>query len=74
MNQFTHYLVDVLVIMIAIGVWDTARDIYHWYRYKDVESVRCELCSKIRMTYRTKDQKLWACRQCRAVYNKEHGV
>mgnify|MGYP001571548080 CR=1 FL=1 len=64
-------LKEIVIIFVAIAVWDTIRDIIHWYwyRHKDVESVRCDLCTKILLTQRTRDAKLWACRRCRAVYN-----
>lgn len=64
------YILDIIIIFTAVAMWDIIRDTWHWFRHRNEEIVKCDLCHKPRMTYKTRDHKFWACKRCRVVYNK----
>lgn len=64
----------VIPIIVAIAIWDISVFIVKWYFNRDKDVIKCDLCHKPRITYKTKDQRYWACKKCRLLYNKEKGV
>lgn len=63
------YIIDFIVIILAVGVWEVAYDHYKRWRDRDIANLLCDFCGKPRKTRKTKDKYYWGCRTCKKLYD-----